>query len=326
MENQKILQKVSGLPIGTVATCVGACTLSNVYNGLGYEGIRHVTVFFSILVWCGILLKIVFHFKIVRAEYSNVVPSSLYASVTMLTMSISQYLFGYYMGVGRALWITAVVVHVLHILLFTYRHIWKKRVMETFLPCWFVTYNGFLTAAVTGVNMGTGIEKICKAIVLYGLIIFVLFMPLMVRRLIKHPVMEGYLHTKAVMLSPPSLCLVGYLNFTEKPNMIVVYFLYLVLLATLIYNIYNLPKFFMVAFHPGFASLTFPMAIGVVASGKMSEYLKAENMELLGNIVKEIEGIQLYITSAIILFIVFHFLKMFTTAMQMNIHKGQINQ
>lgn len=71
--------------------------------------------------------------------------------------------------------------------------------------------------------------------------------------------------------------------------------------------IYKMPGFFSFEFNPGFAGLTFPMAIGIVASTKMAGLLTAQGYEFLGNIAKQISGIQIYMTTAIISFVLYNF-------------------
>ena len=56
------------------------------------------------------------------------------------------------------------------------------------------------------------------------------------------------------------------------------------------------------------------MAIGIVASTKMAAFLSGQGNEVLGNIVKQISGIQIYITTGIISFVLFKFLMMFVNS------------
>ena len=79
-----------------------------------------------------------------------------------------------------------------------------------------------------------------------------------------------------------------------------------------------MPKFFGFTFNPGFAGLTFPMAIGIVASTKMSAFLIAQGNESFGSIVKEISGIQIYITTAIIGFVLYNFARMLVRSYKNN--------
>ena len=194
-------------------------------------------------------------------------------------------------------------------MIFTYRNVIKGVKLDTFVPSWFVTYNGILVSAVIGIPMKE--PFICKIIAIYGIAVFAVIIPFMVWRLIKKSVDGPMLHTRAIVMEPSSLSLVSYLNFFEKPNTIVVYLLYIAVFLSLIFIIYNLPKFFSVPFTPAFAGLTFPMAIGVVASGKMSGYLLNNGMIEFGNFVKQIQGMQIYFTTAIIGMVLFNFFIMF---------------
>ena len=51
------------------------------------------------------------------------------------------------------------------------------------------------------------------------------------------------------------------------------------------------------------------MAIGIVASIKMSGFLKGQGYDVLSNMVKEISGIQIYLTTAIVSIVVFGILR-----------------
>ena len=130
----------------------------------------------------------------------------------------------------------------------------------------------------------------------------------MIRRLRKEPLKEALFHTQAILLAPSSLCLVTYLNFIDNPNKYIIYILYIIIISTLVFIIYMLPKFFSYTFTPGFAGLTFPMAIGIVASIKVSSYFQSIGYKYLSYITKEVSGIQIYITTTIIAFVLYKFI------------------
>lgn len=308
MEKRSMIQRAENLPVGAIATSVGAATLANVYMGMSYTWLRHITMVCVFFVLVAALIKVFCYNQTFRKEYQNVVPGSLYATITMLTMILAAYIFPYVPWLGKGAWFAAVVVHMAHILYFTYRNVLKGVKIDTFVPSWFVTYNGLLVSTVVGGPMNQPI--LCKGIVIYGIIVFVVIIPFMVIRMVKKPVVGAVLHTRAIVLAPSSLCLVGYLNFFEKPNKIIVYLLYTAVFLALVFILINLPKFFAGPFNPGFAGLTFPMAIGIVASTKMSAFLVTNGMESLGNAVMQLQGIQIYLTTAIIAFVALGFLKM----------------
>ena len=213
-----------------------------------------------------------------KDEYSSTVPASLYAGFTMITMILGSYVFDFSPTIGKTMWFVGLILHAIHIVIFTYRNVIKGVNIDTFLPSWFVTYNGIMVSTVVGGVMNE--PTIGKIVVYYGIAVLIIIMPFMLYRLATTDVKDAVHHTQAILLAPSSLCLVSYLNFIKEPNKFVVYALYALVFCTLLFIIVKLPKFFSFDFHPGFAGMTFPMAIGIVASTKMSAFSKVKDMML----------------------------------------------
>lgn len=308
MAEKNLIKKTRNMPIAVLPTMVGACTLANVYQGFGFMWIKHITIWAAAIILISYLGKIIFHFDAVKSEYSNTVPASLYAGITMVTMIIGSYIFTYNQAIGKGLWFVGLILHAIHICVFTFNNVVKGINRETFVPSWFVTYNGIMVATVVGGVMNE--PTIGKIVVYYGIAILCIIMPFMIYRLAKHSIKDAMYHTQAIVLAPSSLCLVSYLNFIQEPNKFVVYALYVLVFCSLVFILYKMPKFFGFKFNPGFAGLTFPMAIGIVASTKMAAYLTAQGYETFGNVIREISGIQVYITTAIIGFVLYNFARM----------------
>ncbi len=286
---------------------LGACTLSNVYNGLGFSFIRHLTTFFAIIIVLAYIIKIIVHPSVIKEEYKNPVTSSLYPGICMVSMVIGAYLYDYFNTFGKIIWIIAIILHSIHIFTFTYLHFIKSRDINTFLPTWFVTYNGIMVSSVVGANMNA--DKFLTFIVYYGIMIYFLLLPIMIWRLIKFEIKDTMMHGTAILLGPCSLCIVSYINIIKNPNIVLTWVLYICVLLSLLYVLVMLPKFFSYAFTPAFAGLTFPMAIGTVATQKMVFYLNNSGYENIANIFKQLEGVQIYITTAIIGVVLFNFVK-----------------
>lgn len=308
MNNKSLIQKIENMPVPILPTMVGALTLATVYSGMGYTWIRHITSWAAVIVLLTYLTKIVVYPKTFAKEYSNTIPASLYAGFTMITMILGGYFYNANPVFGKTLWFIGLILHAIHILVFTYRNVIKGINMQTFVPSWFVTYNGIMVSTVVGGVMNEPL--IGKIVVYYGIAVFTIIIPFMVYRLSKHEIKDPMFHTQAIVLAPSSLCLVSYFNFIETPNKFIVYYLYFAVICALIFILIKLPKFFSYIFHPGFAGLTFPMAIGIVASSKMSAYLIGQGYETIGNIVNQIAGIQIYITTGIISVVLFKFFMM----------------
>ena len=298
--------RLKKMPVPLLPTMVGACTLSNVYLVQGFPLVRHITMISALAIWLIYLIRFFIIFETCKTEYKTTVPSSLYAGFTMLMMILGSYIFDFNPLIGKIFWSLGLGLHALHIFIFTYRNIITNFNIDTFVPSYFVTYNGIMVSVVVG-----GVMKeptIGKLVTYYGIGIFTLIIPFMIHRLIKHELKDVFYHTQAIVLAPSSLCTVSYLNSVKDPNIYLLGYLYICVLLTLVFIIYKLPKFFSFGFSPAFASLTFPMAIGIVATTKMSRYLKTIGYSDLAMFLTQLSGIQLYLTSGIVFYVLLNML------------------
>ena len=302
------MERLKRIPVAVLPTFVGAMTLSNVYNGMGYAWVRHLTMWAAAIVIVFYIIKIICFFDTCREEYANTVPSSLYAGFTMMLMILGSYLFDYNQAAGKGLYLIGFCIHTVHIFVFTYNNLIKKRDIKTFVPSWFVTYNGYMVCCVVGGVMG--INGILKIVVCYGIIIYFILLPFLIWRLIKVETDPSFYHTMAVFPSPCSLCLVSYLNLIDNKKEFILWILYACVLASVLFVIVMLPKFFSFTFSPGFAGMTFPMAIGVAATSKMTVYLTETGRYTLAAVTRQLEGLQLYLTTMIIGYVLLNFLIM----------------
>ena len=305
------MKRLEKMPVPVLPTFVGALTLSNVYSGMGYPWVRHITMWAATIIFLLYVVKIIMYPKVCKKEYETVVPCSLYAAFTMIMMILGSYYFDYVPTLGKGMWAIAIVIHAIHILIFTYRNVIKKRDINTFVPSWFVTYNGIMVSCVVGGAMNAA--GVLKYIVYYGIIIYFIIIPIMIWRLMKVEVKDPVYHTQAVVLAPCSLCVVSYINVIPNPNQILLYVLYACVLASLAFIVIKLPKFFAYPFTPGFAGLTFPMAIGIVASTKMAGYLTGIGQEKLAGMVTQLSGFQVYLTSMIVGYVLLNLIIMALT-------------
>lgn len=296
------------MPVPVLPTFVGALTLSNVYSGMGYTWVRHLTMWAATIVILLYVIKIIKFPATCKKEYETVVPCSLYAGFTMVLMILGSYYFDYIPALGKGIWMAALAVHAIHILIFTYRNVIKTRDINTFVPSWYVTYNGIMVSCVIGGAMNA--KPILKIVLYYGIIVYFVILPFMLRRLLTVEVKPAVYHTMAVLLAPCSLCVVSYLNVEENPNQILLFVLYACVLASLAFIIIKLPKFFSFPFAPGFAGMTFPMCIGIVATNKMTAYLAGAGKESLAALTGQLSGIQIYLTSMIVGYVLLQFLIM----------------
>ena len=302
------MNRLEKLPVPILPTFVGALTLSNVYAGFGYSWLRHFMMWTALIVMVCYIVKIIRFPKTCLEEYKNVVPASLYAGFSMVTMILGSYFYELGFVGGKFIWAAGLAIHTVHLIVFTVRNMVMKRDINTFVPSWFVTYNGIMVSCVTGGAMNA--KGILTVVTYYGIAIYVILVPFMIWRLMKVEVKPAVYHTMAVLLAPCSLCVVSVLNVLDNPNRILVTLLYLCVLASLVFIVIKLPKFFSFPFVPGYAGMTFPMAIGIVASAKMGAFLTAQGQEGLGSAVTQLAGFQTFLTTMIIGYVLLRFFMM----------------
>ena len=104
MRENQFVKRLEKLPVPVLATMVGAITLANFMQGMGYEWIRHLTLWCAALVWICYVGKMIFFPKTCLKEYSNTIPRSLYAGFTMIMMGFGGYIYAYSPVIGKTLW------------------------------------------------------------------------------------------------------------------------------------------------------------------------------------------------------------------------------
>jgi len=227
----------------------------------------------------------------------------------MLTMLIGAFVFEYVQIAGQVIWLSGVALHTVHLCIFTYRFVVKGVILDTFLPTWFVTYMGFMTAIVSGMAMG--FLPILQAIMIYGYIVYPIILVGMLVRIYKKPLPVILKPTGAIFLAPSSLFFVSYLNMTPQPIDAIVVGVYIIVFITIIRVAMLLPSYLRVPFGPGLAALTFPSAIALVATFRMIGYLNVTGREEIAGLLHHFFGVQLYITTAVMVYIGYKFLSLF---------------
>ena len=307
------MERLEKIPVPVIATFLSFLTLGNVYGGLGFVWLRYLIMTCGTVFIICYILKIVIYPGTCLKEYDQTIPASLYGAFSMVLMVLGSFYYEIGLGFGRIIWFIAVAIHFIHIILFTLKHtfgnVLSRKNFMPMMPSWFVTYNGWMVACVTGGKMNAA--PILKVITIYGCIIYLVLVPFMIWRLMNVEIKSAAYHTMAVLLAPCSLCVVSLVNVYGTPNSAILMVMYFCVLASLAFIIIKLPDFFSFQFYPGFAGLTFPMAIGVVASQKMAGYLTNAGNEAMANAVTQLSGLQIFLTTMLVGYVMLMFTRMF---------------
>lgn len=300
-----IIKHNRNLPVGLAGTGLGLCTLSNAYNAVGFSWVRTLVMLIGMVIWFVAMNKIIFHFDKVKEEYlENTVTATLYATIVMLTMVLSSFIVQFIPFLGKGLWLAGIIAQSTLIVMLFGLHIFKQRNLDVILPSWYVTLLGLLVSTAIGTEMGfPGLQKI---IVIYGFLMYFGTIGFVVYRLIKKDLPQPARYTKTILLAPISLLIVGYINVIETKSQTLVTILMIILAITMIYVLSQTKKFMAGGWTPGYAALTFPHAIAIIATLKLSGFYTDLNPTLSAGL-HQIAGIQIFFTTAVILFTLYSF-------------------
>lgn len=227
----------------------------------------------ALVLLLAIASKFLFHPGLLREELRHPVLGSVMPTFAMALMLVSNSFGTWSARLGEGLWIFAVCLHLILMLAFLYYRL-KSFQLHQMVPSWFVPFVGIILAAVTVPD-----EKyhfFAYMLLVFGMCNYALLLPIMIYRLMfSLEVADAAKPTIAIMAAPASLSLVGYLNLVAEPSLLLCSLLLgiAILMTGVIYIAFF--KLLRLPFSPGFASYTFPMAVGATALYKVSERLAA---------------------------------------------------
>ncbi len=306
MNNNSITKiELKEYPIAFIGTCLGAVTLTNLYDNFEFTAVRSIFIFIGCLALIFAAYKVLRHPDVVWNEMNNTILMALYPTSTMLLMNIGVYFLKFNYTLGKGLWFFGLILNVIFVLFFLIRHVVIGFNMKFVLPCWYALLVGVSVSCTTSVPMHE--TALVKPIFYFVVISFLTFLPVVIYRLCTLEVPDEHYPLIAIFAAPASLCTISYITLFKDANIYIVMFFFVLTLLTTLYVYINFPKFFSLRFNPTFAALTFPLAVSFAASFKVKGYLAALGYTTASRIVTEIAGIEFFIATAIIGFVFYKF-------------------
>lgn len=277
----KTLNRIlSNLPTPVCGLALGIASLGWCWDN--FDFLSGKGQFIGAVVASMILLAVLFKFikqpKSLLNDLKHPVVGSVVPTFTMCTMVISNSLGQWNLYIGDALWLIAVLIHIIFLITFVYHRV-QNYSLNHMVPSWFVPPVGLIVADVA-FSGSTILEPIAIATLSFGLLMYAIFLPLMIYRILFcHQIPDDAKPTIAILAAPASLSLAGYLTVIDDPSPIVIAVLMgIALLMTLViymafFHLLRLP------FSYGYAAFTFPMVIGATALFKISDWMRYINMK-----------------------------------------------
>ncbi|MGL4569937.1 MAG: TDT family transporter [Clostridium sp.] len=307
MKNSNLVKiKLEEYPIAFIGTCLGAVTLTNLYDNFEFTAVRSIFMYIGCIALLFALRKVLRHPKVVWEEMNNTILMALYPTATMLLMNIGAYFLKYNYTFGKTIWFIGLIINVAFVIFFLLRHVVIGFNMKYVLPCWYALLVGVSVSCTTSVQMHE--TTLVKPIFFFVIISFLTFLPVVIYRLCTVEVPDAHYPLIAIFAAPASLCTISYITLYKDANIYIVMFFFALTLLTTLYVYINFPKFFSLKFNPTFAALTFPLAVSTAASFKVKGYLAGLGYTEASRIVTEISGIEFFIATAVIGFVFYNFI------------------
>lgn len=308
-------QNIINLPVAIAGISLGFSTIASVWEFLGCALIRHFAIIFASICIGLLLMKLLLDPKKVISELKHPVTGSFYFTTTMTLMTISNYLSKYNLILAKCIWLSTIFLHIIMFIIF-FVFMRKNFKFEQVVPSWFIPAVGICVSVVTGNPMG--FDGLMKIIFYYSFTWLLILVPILIYRVkfYKAEIPSQIKMTLAIFAAPSNLCLAGYLGVFKPSNIILMVLVPISYILTLyVYTL--LPKFLRQPFTLGFASLTFPLAIGVVATQRYTTYLTNIGSKWMW-IFTQIFFLQLIAATSVIGYVVYKTLEMLVESFRIN--------
>ncbi len=261
---------IKKIPIPMAGLSLGFAALGNLLQSYS-ESIRLLCGIISAVLAILFLCKCIFHFDMVKEDMKNPVMASISGTFSMAVILLSAYAKPFIGGSAVYIWYIGIALHVLLMLYFTARFLYKLN-MKTVFASYYIVYVGIVTASVTAPAFGH--TEVGTGIFWFGLVCCLILLVLVTMRYVKYrEIAEPARPLFCIYTAPVSLCLAGYLQSVEAKSVTMV--LFLMVLAGILYItvLAYLPRFLALPFYPSYAAFTFPVVISAIAMKMSTAFL-----------------------------------------------------
>ncbi len=240
-----------------------------------------VSVVVYILITIGYAAKSLIHPAALKAEWNHPIRATFFpaASITLLLMAVT--FLPENEGVANILWIIGAVMQGGLTLAIIGRWIGHKPFEYSHInPAWFIPAVGNVVVPVAGAQLGY--VEISWLFFSGGLMFWIILLTLVMNRLIFHTPLPGkLLPTLVIMIAPPAVAFISYLQLTQSIDtfahiLLSLGYVFALIVLTQIPRIVNLP------FAMSFWALSFPVASLTIASFRYGAMAESPSHETIG--------------------------------------------
>lgn len=264
---KNVIKKV---PVPLSGVMLGLAALGNLLQSYS-EGVRYFCGILACLLLILLVLKLILFPGMIREDMKNPIMASVAATFPMALMLLSTYVKPFIGNAAFAVWILAILLHIVMILYFTVTFIVKLQMPKVFAS-YFIVYVGIAVAAVTAPAFGR--LTIGAAAFWFGLISLVVLLILVTYRYINFKeIPEPAKPLICIYAAPASLCIAGYTQSVETKSYGLLIGLMIVAAILYVFSLVKAVTYLKLPFYPSYASFTFPFVISAIAMKQASACL-----------------------------------------------------
>lgn len=264
---KNVIKKV---PVPLSGVMLGLAALGNLLQSYS-EGVRYFCGILACLLLILLVLKLILFPGMIREDMKNPIMASVAATFPMALMLLSTYVKPFIGNAAFAVWILAILLHIVMILYFTVTFIVKLQMPKVFAS-YFIVYVGIAVAAVTAPAFGR--LTIGAAAFWFGLISLVVLLILVTYRYINFKeIPEPAKPLICIYAAPANLCIAGYTQSVETKSYGLLIGLMIVAAILYVFSLVKAVTYLKLPFYPSYASFTFPFVISAIAMKQASACL-----------------------------------------------------
>ena len=295
---KNVIKKV---PVPLSGVMLGLAALGNLLQSYS-EGVRYFCGILAGLLLILLILKLILFPGMIKEDMKNPIMTSVAATFPMALMLLSTYVNPFIGNAAFAVWILAILLHIVMILYFTVIFIVKLQMPKVFAS-YFIVYVGIAVAAVTAPAFGR--LTIGAAAFWFGLISLVVLLILVTYRYINFKeIPEPAKPLICIYAAPASLCIAGYTQSVETKSYGLLIGLMIVAAILYVFSLVKAVTYLKLPFYPSYASFTFPFVISAIAMKQASACLM--NM---GRPISFLSGVVTIETVIAVLFVAYVFIR-----------------
>ncbi len=265
-------ESIRKAPVPLCGVALGMAALGNLLQSYS-QGLRYSCGAVSGLLLILFLLKAVMFPQMIRQDMKNPVIASVAPAFPMALTQLSVYLQPWLGRGSYYLWLSALALHAVLTVYFTWRFIFKLEMTQVFAS-YFVVYVGVAVGAVTAPAYGK--EALGAKLVWFALAALAALLVLVTLRYLRFPCVEEAAQPLiCIYTAPTSLCIVGYVQSVSQKSQTLLLALLGLSTGLYLFALFQAAKCLKLPFYPSFASFTFPFVITAIAARQAMDCLAA---------------------------------------------------